>query len=115
MMVARMKRLSTPVEFATSSMDSWIAETSSGLLRATSQASQDSSIWFWLAENLASGQLVVCGGRLAVITSLRRIATGPRMASLHLRYHCRCSSRRASQLSLWALLRFLSGYWEQLV
>jgi hypothetical protein len=55
MMVARMKRLSTPVELATSRMDSWIAEVSSGVLRATSQASQDSSIWFWLVENLAIG------------------------------------------------------------
>lgn len=51
-MVARMNRLSTPVVLATSRMDSWIAEVSSGLLRATSQASQDSSIWFWLTENL---------------------------------------------------------------
>jgi hypothetical protein len=60
MMVARMKRLSTPVELATSRMDSWIAEVSSGVLRATSQASQDSLIWFWLAENLTIGQLVAC-------------------------------------------------------
>jgi hypothetical protein len=115
MMVARMNRLSTPVELATSRMDSWIAEISSGLLRATSQASQDSSIWFWLAENLAICQLIACGNLLTVLTNLQRIATGPRMASLHLQCHCRCSSGRSSQRSLWVLLRFLSGHWERLV
>jgi hypothetical protein len=52
MMVARMKRLSTPVELAMSMIDSWIAEISSALLRATSQESQDSSICCWLAANL---------------------------------------------------------------
>jgi hypothetical protein len=52
MIVARIKRLSTPVELATSRMDSWIAETSSALLRATSQEPQDSSICCRLAANL---------------------------------------------------------------
>lgn len=50
--MARMKRLSTPVELATSKMDSSIADTSSGVLRATSKVSHDLLICCWLAENL---------------------------------------------------------------
>ena len=57
MIVARMKRLSTPVEFAMSMIDSWMAEISSALLRGTSQVSQDSSICCWLAANLDHRQI----------------------------------------------------------
>jgi ATP/maltotriose-dependent transcriptional regulator MalT len=52
MTVARMKRLSTPVELAMSRIDSWIAEISSALLRATDQESQDSSIVCLFTVNL---------------------------------------------------------------
>ena len=58
MIVARMKRLSTPVELATSTIDSWMAETSSLVLRATFHESQLSSICCWLAANLTKGQKV---------------------------------------------------------
>lgn len=52
MIMARMKRLSTPVEFATSRIDSLIANVSSGLLRATSQVSHESLSCCWLAARL---------------------------------------------------------------
>lgn len=57
MIVARMKRLSTPVALAMSTIDSWIAEISSLVLRVTSQVSQDSSMICWLAANLESVSL----------------------------------------------------------
>ena len=57
MIVARMKRLSTPVALAMSTIDSWIAAVSSSVLRATSQVSQDASITSWLAANLGTVSL----------------------------------------------------------
>lgn len=53
-MVASMKRLSTPVELATSRMESSMEEISSALLRSTSQASQESSICCLLFSKLSS-------------------------------------------------------------
>lgn len=52
MIMASMKRLSTPVEFATSRIDSSMAEISSGLLRATSQVSHESLSCCWLLARL---------------------------------------------------------------
>ena len=57
MIVARIKRLSTPVALAISTIDSWIAAVSSSVLRATSQVSQDSSMICWLAANLETVSL----------------------------------------------------------
>ena len=57
MIVARIKRLSTPVALAISTIDSWIAAVSSSVLRATSQVSQDCSMICWLAANLESVSL----------------------------------------------------------
>ena len=52
MMVARINRLSTPVELATSVMAFFISSVSASLLRGTPQASQEGLMSLRLASNL---------------------------------------------------------------
>jgi len=97
MIVARMKRLSTPVALAMSIIDSWIAEVSSAVLRATSQVSQDSSMVCWLAANLENCELGFSSLSRRILTAHRKTASQPQKAILQLRCRYRCNSCKPSR------------------